>query len=275
MRCTMKLRNKETTIISLPTEVSKASEKLSDYGMLFYGVKKIGKTSFCTQFEKAFFMMCEPGAKSFSIYQRPILNWLDFKTYVKLLEKDRTFKTIVVDPVDLLYKLCLKSVCEKLVIEHPSEEDWGKGWQAVGDEFTFWINRLMSIGKGVIFLSHSVPKDIKNRKGETRHKISPTMPGQAWAVLEGVIDLWVYMGYDEDGKRIFQLQGDDNVGAGHNLDSHFQYPMGEPIETIPMGKNKEEAYRNFILAFNNELKKEEEEDKVKSVKKLVKIKLKK
>lgn len=272
----MRLKTKSLVpTLSLPTEVSEPSEKLSDYGMLFYGVKKIGKTSFCSQFEKAFFMMCEPGAKSFSVYQKPVLSWADFRTYVKLLEKDRTFKTIVVDPIDILYKLCSKAVCEKLVIEHPSEEDWGKGWQAVGDEFTHWINRLMSIGKGVIFLSHSVPKDIKNRKGETRHKISPTMPGQAWGVLEGVIDLWVYMGYDDEGRRIFQLQGDDNVGAGHNLDSHFQYSMGEPIETIPMGKTKQEAYNNFIKAFNNELEKEEGGQETKIVKRKIKFTIKK
>lgn len=263
-----KLKSEET--YTLPTKVSIPSNKLSDFGILIYGVKKVGKTSLCTQFEKTFFMMCEPGAKSFSIYQKPVLNWNAFKSYVKLLEKDTFFNCTVIDPIDLLYKFCLKEKCKEMLIDDPSEEDWGKGWRAVGDEFMEWINRLMSCGKGVIFLSHSVPKEIKNRKGESYHKISPSMPSQAWASLESIIDVWAYMCYDDEGNRVLQLQGDDHVGAGNNLDDHFKYTDGTSIKQVPMGKSKKEAYQNFMLAFDNKLVKKSSEGGLKNTKLVLK-----
>lgn len=255
----MKLKKKSKpteTIYSLPDSISKPMTGLGDYSILLYGEKKIGKTSLSSMFPMNFSMMHEPGGKALSMYQKPVTSWEAFKAYVKLLEKDKTFKTVTVDTIDLAYKNCMKSVCTKLVIDHPGDEGWGKGWEAVRDEFMHWISRLLSCGKGVIFISHAVEKEIKTRTGTTYHRISPTMAGQARDILEGIVDIWAYMCY-EKGKRMLVIEGDDHVGAGHRLENNFRYTNKVRIKEIPMGKSKQEAYENFVKAFNNETKPEE------------------
>lgn len=272
----------EKLSLRLPQEPSHASDDLSDYTGLLYGLKKIGKTSMCQYFDGAFFMMLEPGAKAMAVYQtvdedgkpRVVRSWAEFKEWVKLLEKDKRFKIIIVDPVDRLYRLCEKAVCQKLAISHPSEEEWGKGWGAVRDEFDEWVlGRLMNMGKGVIFISHAKEAEIKTRTGEKYHTIISTMPSQAREAIEGVVDFWGYYSY-EGKERILILGGDDHIDAGHRISKHFRYTDGERIRQINMGKSEKEAYRNFRAAFNNELEPPAPEEVKKPKKLSLKIKKK-
>lgn len=239
---------------SLPTEMSKPSSSIWDYGILIHAEKKVGKTSLSSQIPDAFFMMTQPGAKSFALYQRPVQKWEDFKGYIQLLEKDKRFKRVVVDHIDGAYKACMRFVCKREGMDHPSDEAWGKGFSLVNDEFDAWMNRLLGCGKGIILLTHSVLKDIKTRTGAEYTKIMTTLPGGAWGVIEQNIDIWIHLSYQGE-KRVMQIVGDDHVGAGHNLEGHFQYPDGAPIKSIPMGNNKKEAYENLMAAFNNKLEK--------------------
>lgn len=238
--------------LTLPTERSKPSGRLADYLILLFGEKKIGKTDLTAQFPDTFHMMTEPGGKSQAIFQRPVNNWREFIGYVKLLEKDKTFKNVTVDTADILYSHAFDFVSQKEGFDHPSEEAYGKGWKAIRDEFTKWILRLIATGKGVTFISHATEREIKMRGGEKYDRISPTMSGQARDVLEGLVDLWFYYGYDGDD-RVLTIQGSDHIGAGHRLKHNFKYTDGTPIVEIPMGRSAEEAYANLIAAFNNKL----------------------
>lgn len=268
----------EKITVTLPRELSVPSDDIKDYTFLLYGLKKIGKTSMCQFFEGAFYMMLEPGAKALAVYQtvgedgkpRVVKTWAEFKEWVKLLEKDRRFKVIVVDPVDKLYKLCEKHVCQKLAISHPSEEEWGKGWGAVRDEFDEWVlGRLMGMGKGVIFISHAKDAEIKTRTGEKYNTIISTMPNQAREAIEGVVDIWGYYSYD--GKeRILTLGGDDHIDAGHRIRKHFRYTDGTKIREINMGGSEKESYKNFVAAFENKL----DPPQAKVVKKTLKLSIK-
>lgn len=237
---------------SLPTELSKPSSNLWDYGIMIHAEKKLGKTALSSQIPDAFFMMTQPGAKSFSLFQKPVKTWEAFKAYVQLLEKDKRFKRVVLDHADEAYKACQRFVCKREGIDHPSDENWGKGFAMVNDEFSLWMNRLLACNKGVILLTHSALKEIKTRTGDEYTKIMTTLPGGAWGVLEQNIDIWIHLCYRGE-RRMMQILGDDHVGAGHNLDDHFKYTDGGRIKFIPMGASKQEAYSNLIKAFENKL----------------------
>lgn len=260
--------------LSLPTVKSTPSEALQDYSILLYGKKKIGKSSLGAQFEDTLFLMCEPGGKALNIFQVPVRNWKEFEGYIDLAIKDTRFKTIVIDTADYSYEYCLEWVCDKLVIDHPSDEAYGKGWKAVKNEYTRVVNKLLHSGKGVIFISHSKDEEIKTRRNDSYHKVTSSMSGQAKDVLEGLIDIWV--NYDYDGRRRYLvIQGNDEVDAGHRLKNHFKYPDGSRIERIDMGTSPEQAYANFIAAFQNHPAEGGKKKKKKSNKKLVLKKRKK
>ncbi len=242
----------EIAALRLPDEKSSPSKELFDYSLLIYGKKKIGKTSMMSQPDGVLGLMCEPGAKAQSMFQVSCKNWQELRQYTRLFIKDARYKIGLVDTADYAYAYCLLYVCEKLCIGHPSEEDYGKGWNAVRTEFNSWVSELLHSGKGVVFISHSKDEEFKTRKNESYNKVGSSMAGQAKDILEGLIDIWA--NYDYDGTdRVLIIGGSDEVDAGHRCEGHFLNPDGSSITTIPMGKSPAQSYRNFVAAFNNRL----------------------
>lgn len=235
----------KATVVKLPTEPSHPLDELAEHSMLWYGREKIGKTSLAAMFERAYFLMCEPGGKDLTIFKNDINDWYQFKGAVAALKSDKRYKTVVVDTVDKAYDFCQDAVCAQLAIDHPSDEEWGKGWGRVKSEFSETMTSLLHLGKGVIFTSHAVEREIKRRGGNNTTRTMPTMAAGARAVIEPMVDIWAYMAYDANGDREMVIRGDDVIAAGHRLRKRF---IG--IEKIPMGKTPEQAYKNFMAAWN-------------------------
>jgi len=257
--------------LSLPKYKSERSDSLQDYSILIYGKKKIGKTSLTAQFEDTLALMCEPGGKAQEMYQVPCKNWKELREYTRLFIKDDRFKTASVDTADYAYEFCMEYICKKMVIDHPSDEGYGKGWKAVRAEFQAWVTELLHSGKGIIFISHSKDEAFKTRKGEEFNKVGASMAGQAKDILEGLVDIWA--NYEYDGKRRYLIiGGSDEVDAGNRVEGHFLDTDGTPLSRIPMGNNPKEAYRNFIAAFNNKLQAAREEAVTKPKKLVIKRK---
>lgn len=232
--------------LSLPTDPTEPVTELGRYSMLLYGLEKIGKTTLAAQFPDAFFLLCEPGGKALSIYAREVKSWADFKTYLNLLDSNPgKFGTVVVDTVDLAFKLCEKYVLAKLGVQHESDEEWGKGWSLVRDEFALSMARIVNGARGTIFVSHAMDKKVKRRNGATSDRVVPTMANQARQVLEPMVDIWTYYQYNEQGGRVLTIKGDDSIAAGHRCKGHFA-----GVSEIDMGKSPEEGYRNYVAAFN-------------------------
>lgn len=234
----------------LPTTRSQPLPNLMDYAILLFGAKKIGKTTLVSLMPDTLFLMTEPGAKGLSVYQSAITSWPQFKQAVKAIMRDTRFKAVCVDTVDLAFKMCETYVCQKLGIDHPSDEDWGKGYGAVRDEFTREMQKLLSCGKGVTFISHSTEREIKTRSGRKYDRVQPTMPNQARDIIEGFVDIWAYYDYDGD-RRVLTIRGDDHIMAGCRLQQHFMY-NGREVPAIDMGITPAEGYGNFIACFNNQ-----------------------
>lgn len=253
------------TTLKLPSRKSEPSDSLQDYSILLYGPKKIGKTSLTAQFGGALSFMTEPGGRAQSMYQVSCTSWQDLRGYTKLFIKDDRFKTGIVDTADLAYEMCMAFVCKRMVIDHPSDEGYGKGWNAVRKEFQSWVVELLGSGKGVIFVSHSKDAEFKTRKGDAFNKVTASMAGQAADIIEGLVDIWGNYCYD-GSDRFLIIGGSDEVDAGNRVEGHFLGRDGSPLTRIPMGRSAKEAYGNFVAAFNNELKEEKKE--IKPVKKL-------
>ena len=235
----------KATVVKLPTVQSEPLDDLAEHSMLWYGREKIGKTSLAAMFPNAIFLMCEPGGKGLTIFKVDISDWYSFKGAVAALKNDKRYRTVVVDTVDKAYDFCQDAVCTQLAIDHPSDEEWGKGWGRVKSEFSETMTALLQCGKGVIFTSHAVEREIKRRGGNNTTRVMPTMAAGARAVIEPMVDIWAYMAYDADGTREMMIRGDDVIAAGHRLRKRF---IG--IDKIPMGKSPEQGYKNFMVAWN-------------------------
>jgi hypothetical protein len=255
--------------VSFPGEKSEPLTNLLDYSILIYGKKKIGKTSLAARFPDCIFLMTEPGGKALRIYQVDISDkvddrgkiasygWQKFVAYVDLLEKDsqgeQKFKTVVIDIVDKLYPMCMDYVCNRRGCNHPSEaNDYGDTWKAVREEFAKQMDRLLSLGKGVVFLSHSKEQQVSTYSEREFSQVVTTMPNRAEDYLTGIVDVWIFYGYEGED-RVMYIAGNDYISAGCRLEENFLTPDGDPIAEIPAGNSAQEAYENLLDAFNNEL----------------------
>lgn len=234
----------------LPTEPSIPSDDLGDYTWLIFGEKKIGKTSLTALFGRTLHLFTEPGGKALRLYPVVIDDWRKFQKAIRALRKDKDYDTVVIDIVDKLWPMSEDYICEKFVIEDLAEEEWGKGWRAQKREFERQIDVLLSLGKGVVFISHAQEAEVETRDGDTYDRMQPTMHKKMRETIEGVVDIWAYYTYDRK-RRVLQILGDDHVSAGHRLDGRFLTPDGRPLRRIDMGMSAKSAYRNVVAAFNN------------------------
>ena len=244
--------------LALPTTMNTPSDSLLDYSILLYGAKKIGKTSLAARFPDALFLACEPGTKALRVYTVPITSWQEFTGYVDLiLQGGHNFRTVVVDTADRAYEMAFDHVCSKMMIEHPNEEnDYGATWKRIKKEFATQVDRLITSGLGVVFVSHDTEREVELRDGTKVDRVQPTMASQAMGAVEGQVDIIANYAYDGNN-RILRIDGTQEVVSGCRVEEHFVRAGGKPrvpgdrIISIPMGKSAAQAYDNLVRAFEN------------------------
>jgi len=210
--------------ITLPK--SKTFEGASDVNKLIwfiYGFPGIGKSTFFSKFDKSLFLNTDPGLSFITAYKRPISSWLQFKKVIDTieLEKPTEYNIIVIDTIDLLFRMCVDFVCKKRGIEHQSDESWGKGYELVVKEFTIPIQKLVNLkyeGIGTAFISHAQEIEIRGRAIRTS-KIVPTLQKQGRSIVTPLCDIIGYCGFaqnkadKEEGERLIFFKPDETIEA--------------------------------------------------------------
>lgn len=234
-----------TDDLTLPDEPKPIEMDLSRYMILLYGREKIGKTTAFASFPDAIFLNTEPGAKGLSIYEfnsdkGGITSWEVFLKAVDLLMNSDRFKTVVIDTADRLYDMCMDYVCKVRNIEYPGrdssgDEDFGKSWRAVRQEFLEPLVKLQQSKRGVCLTSHVKEDTIKTKNGDKYSAIRPSMGKQAREIIEATVDYFFYAEYmkDKNGatKRVLICQGDETIWAGHRaIEGLPEFPSFLPLE---------------------------------------------
>lgn len=246
---------------SLPTEPEEPGGGLNDFSFLIHGEKKIGKTKLSIQVEDgekpALLLQFDPPQIAYKRWEVVLETFRKAKKVVRKLEKlaksgskKFPYSRVVVDRADTWYFLAEKFVKEKLVIEKMNDEAYGGAWTMLKEEFADMVDRILRLPCGKWFLCHSIHETEENRHGQEVTRLRPNLNKRADEILNGKVDGW--FAYMYEGKdRVLVIQGDEFTGAGHRIDGHFLTPGGKRIRTIPMGGSAEEAYQNFVSAFNN------------------------
>jgi hypothetical protein len=252
---------KVTVDVDLPEDMTEPVDELGQATILIHGEKKIGKTTLASQFGDNLVLAFEVGYKGLRLFKTDVPDWDTARALVKKLRKDERFSTITVDTAEKSFKRCEEWSNKKLGITHASEEDWGKGWASIRNNYEKFIDDITHSGKGVILISHSHEQEVKKRNGDVFDRVVSSMSRPARETVEGIVDIWCYYGY-EGSRRMLTIVGDDYVSAGHRFSERFRTPDGTPIRRIDMGGDEKEAYKNFLAAWNNEYEPDSEDDLV-------------
>lgn len=227
----------------LPAVKTKPTNRFEDQITLIYGAPKVGKSTFCSQFESPLFLDSESGLRNLETYNIPISNWQDaMDAYAALSEAKKKgelpFKTLVFDTINNFYLMCMEHVCKKNGINHPSDLDYGKGWSMVRIPFTNLMNAFKSLGLGIVYVAHASEKTIKTRKGEYT-RFDAAIAGQAYEQIVGSADFILFAQIETDAngeRRILRTKPCEYWNAGDKT--------GKLPEVLPLDA------KAFIAAYN-------------------------
>lgn len=216
-------KQKEKPSIEIPEEKSTPKKRLEEFLILLYGPPKIGKSTFCSQLNDPLFIATESGLKFLSVRQIKCRNWLTFQAIVEKLENENEApcKVLIIDTIDNLYKMCLDYVCEKHNMLHPTDLEWGKGWELLFNEFAHWISRVTSLDFGVIFVGHATEKEVTSHGLKTM-RTCPSLPTTPHKAINALVDFILYAGFrtakkstgERIEKRVLYTKPSETVEAG-------------------------------------------------------------
>lgn len=182
--------------MSLPTSKTQVSADLDRAFWLFFGPPGVGKSTVCSEFPDPIFATTEQAHRHLQIFNRPIKSWPDFKAFVlEMQTKDgQRFRSICIDTIDNLYKLCLENTCEEAGIDHPSDQAFGKGYDLVNTAMQREIVKLTLLGKGIFFVSHAKQVEVTSRNMKYS-KTVPSMQGGCHKIILPLVDFEAYVGF--------------------------------------------------------------------------------
>lgn len=205
------MKQPDSSSVFFPSEPILDSTDMKQMKWLLYGPPGVGKSTFFSGADDILFLTTDGGHKFIRSMNRPIENWFMFKKYVKAITTDRPkqYRAIGFDVVDGLFQMCNKYVCEKRGIEHISDEQWGKGYDLLTQEFISPFLSIIGLQQyGLFFLSHSIEIEKKTRLS-TVTKTIPTMKRKAFELLQPIMDIISYYGFDgtmsEDGEPVRRM----------------------------------------------------------------------
>lgn len=241
----------------LPQKIWKPILNLTLATTLIHGPPKIGKTTLANQWPGVWFLATEIGQKWIITHEPTIIeSWEHFlevcgwiaDNLPKTFGDGKPLKTLVVDTIDLAFKMCYDSVLYELGVSSPNELDFGVGWGAISDEFSRVITKLTKLPYGLIFISHSKDKQVKSRARKI-DRIQPALMETGRKVVEAISDIILYCNVteivevDDDGEptgiaseeRVIRCQPESNIVAGDRT--------GQLPDEIPM------SYKELVKYF--------------------------
>lgn len=167
--------------------------------MLLYGAPKIGKSTFCSRFEDAFFLATEPGLNHLETYNMRVNCWDEAVEALDELTNTReTFSPIIVDTVDKLWDFCCEDAAMQCGQKTVDFVGYGKGYSLAKDTFKKYIRCLDNLNAGIIFTSHVSLVEMTAPTGETIKRFAPSVPDKCREIINPLVDIIGYVDIETD-----------------------------------------------------------------------------
>jgi len=231
----------------LQIEPHKVSRDLSGYITYVYGIPKVGKTTFGSQFPGALILAFERGYNALpGVIAQDITTWGEFKQVLRELKKPEVqavYKSIIIDTVDIAASLCEKYICNQLGIENIGDGGWStNGWSKYKKEFEDSFRTIAQLGYAVCFISHSADKTFKKKDGTEYNQMVPTAQKSANEIIKGMADIYACADIINGERRLILRSLDGSVDTG----CRFKYIEPE----IPF------SYQSLVEALNKAIDQE-------------------
>ena len=195
---------------------TKVSRDLSGYITYIYGPGGAGKTTFGVQAPGALLLAFERGYNALpGVMAQDITSWGQMKEVLRELKKPEvkaTFRTIIVDTVDIASVLCEKYICSQLGIENIGDGGWStNGWAKVKREWESTFRAVTMEGYALIFISHSKDKTFKPKNGNEYNQIVPSCSNAYNEIIKNMADIEGYIDVDGSQRRLVLRSADGSI----------------------------------------------------------------
>lgn len=127
----------------------------------------------------------------------PCHSWPDFENTVTLLEQPGApkYDIVCVDHLDDMVNFAESTVLTDLDAESFSDEKlpWGKGWRIFKRTIMEFIQRLLKLDLGLVFICHDTIREVTIR-GIKKKRTVPNIGKSAWNIIVPIVDLGGYCG---------------------------------------------------------------------------------
>lgn len=241
--------------VTLPTQRKAIVNDISQHTLLFSGQKKIGKSSLAIQFPDHFMLEMEPGnATHLDANYEDIHSYEQAVAFITELEKQPNYcKTLVIDEIQILYDLTVEQVRKEQKLDMDEKFQFDQ-WRVTASYFRDLIFRIQKLPMGRIYTAHLEEKEAETRSGKKFNRLEPRLSGQCNRVMENLIKMCGTIIIGPQGNRLMQIERDEYVEAYNCFQNNFINPLtNKKLTHIPLGDSPQQAYNNFIQAFNNQL----------------------
>ena len=215
--------------MNLPTQKTPPKCTLNSLTALVYGPPKIGKSTFASSAPNALFLATEPGLNALEVFQLQINSWKEFVEAIDEIAKGQhEFRTIVVDTLDILYRLCADHVCKRRGVVHESEGAHGKIYGLIKVELQRELARLANLPYGLILICHSKERDMETKLGQVT-KTVPTLSESFREVVVSLVDIILFCDFQVDKDS----QGKPTLRRVMRTQAHPNYDAGDRFHRLP------------------------------------------
>lgn len=201
------------------------------------------------------------------VFAQDITSWHEMKQVFKELKKPEvkeTYKSIIIDTVDIAADMCQKYICDQNGITALGELPYGQGWTFFKNEFSQVFRGLTQLGYAVVFLGHE--KEILDDSGKVKY-IRPALSSSIRTIVTGMADIIGYAHQSKElGQSILTIRySDDTIECGSRfkyIKSEFPMSYDNLVNELEIAINKEAEENNnkFITNEKQEYTKPEEHD---------------
>jgi len=220
--------------MALPTIKSSKNNKLEDQIMLVYGRPKIGKSTLCSNIDKALFIATEPGLNHLEVYKQNVTNWEQVCSVVgDIINQEHDFSTIIIDTVDNMVMFCSQWVCKANNIDYPGDMPHGKGWSMVTAELKRVLTALSQQPYGLIMIGHSKVEEVET-KTKKYSRVELNIGGKNSNIIKDLADIILFMDsevIDDEEVGMVRTKPSQYWLAGDRsklLPESIEYPLSDP-----------------------------------------------
>ncbi len=191
--------------------------RLEDQTILLYGREKIGKTTLASKFQNILFLATEKGYKNIECDRIDITSWLHYDKALDILETEQhDYDCFAIDTLSKLWKYGRNHAMKVNSWTHEQDAGYGRGYDAVKDQFAIGFDRLLSLGKGVILIAHDTTEEL-TKPSKIVHYTKPRLDKRCLEIVEPEVEMILFADTetsDGETRRVLRTKRTEYHSAG-------------------------------------------------------------